>query len=111
MTTMSRIENTLDGLNVYHRIGKNYGLIEFWTDLAGQDIPTEIAYDGSPEDFVKQFAEAADNYDVDEEVELYASFRGQRGVPGTIREILDDCTEAKETLMQIANELKLALCY
>ena len=49
--------------------------------------------------------EYADNYDVDNEVELYFPMRGQRGVPDSVREILDDCQEAKDTLMAIAEDL------
>ena len=100
------IEDVLDELGVRYDIGSDYeALIEFWTDTAGQDIPTEFDYDGTPEDYVKQFTERAENYDVDEEVELYVNMRGQRGVPNTVRELLDDCQEAKDTLMEIANKL------
>ena len=72
---MKRIENVLDKLGYSYDFkeenkGKWYGFIEFWTDTAGQDIPTEIYFDGTAEDFVAQFREAADNYDVDEEVDL-----------------------------------------
>ena len=77
--------------------------LEFWTDTAGQDIYVEWDYDGSVNDFIDKFYEYADNYDVDDEVELYAGMRGQRGVPSSIRELLDDCQEAKDTLMAIAD--------
>lgn len=106
---MQRIENVLDELNVKYNLSGNYGLVEFWTDTAGQDIPVEIDFNGTPEDFVNQFVEYADNYDVDDEVELYVNMRGQNGVPATIRELLDDCQEAKDTLTEIANRLNQAL--
>lgn len=100
------IEEALDELGVRHDIGSDYeALIEFWTDTAGQDVPTEFDYDGTPEDYVKQFTERAENYDVDDEVELYVDMRGKNGVPNTVRELLDDCQEAKDTLMEIANKL------
>lgn len=106
------IETVLDDMNVNYNFGEtenDSALIEFWTDTAGQDIPTEFEYDGTPEDFVKQFTERAENYDVDEEVELYAGMRGQRGVPNTIRELFDDMQEAKDTLMKIADKLQKAI--
>lgn len=106
---MERIINTLNNIGIYHKIEGNNALVEFWTDTAGQDIPTEIEFDGTPEDFVKQFTEASDNYDVDEEVELYVNMRGQNGVPNTIRELLDDCEEAKQTLTEIAEALQKAI--
>lgn len=108
-----KVYDVLDELSV--RYDTNYcdseteAIIEFWTDTAGQDIPTEFDYDGTPEDFVKQFTEAAENYDVDEEVELYVNMRGKDGVPDTVRELLDDCQEAKDTLMEIAEKLQEAI--
>jgi len=107
------IYNVLDNMNI--KYDTNYcgseteALIEFWTDTAGQDIPTEFDYDGTPEDFVKQFTEKAENYDVDEEVELFVNMRGKGGVPNTVKELLDDCQEAKDTLMEIAEKLQKAI--
>lgn len=107
-----QIETVLDDMSVNYNFGEtedDSALIEFWTDTAGQDIPTEFDYDGTPEDFVKQFIERAENYDVDEEVELYVGMRGKNGVPNTVRKLLDDCQEAKDTLMEIAKKLQKAI--
>lgn len=107
------IYNVLDNMNIYY--DTNYcdleteALIEFWTNTARQDIPMEFDYDGSPEDFVKQFTERAERYDVDEEVELFVNMRGKKGVPDTVRELLNDCQEAKDTLMEIAERLQGAI--
>ena len=105
-----KIYDVLDKLSVRYDINycgsETEAMIEFWTDTVGQDIPTEFDYDGTPEDFVKQFTERAENYDVDEEVELYVNMRGKNGVPDTVRELLDDCQEAKDTLMEIAEKLQ-----
>ena len=111
---MERIKKVLDDLDVKYgwhptENGKWYGIVEFWTDTADQDIPTEIEFDGTAEDFVKEFCEAAENYNVDEEVELFVDMRGKNGVPDTVRGILDDCEEAKKTLIRIATILKNAL--
>ena len=113
---MKRIEKVLDMLNIpsydwYKQENSNdwYGLVEFWTDTANQDIPTEIEFDGTAEDFVRKFVECAENYDVDDEVELYINGRGEKGVPNTTRELLDDCQEAKNTLMEIADRLQIAI--
>lgn len=112
---MERIEEVLESMDIKYLYHKNedgkdwYGLVEFWTDHSGQDIPTEFDYDGTAEDFVKQFIESAENYDVDEQVEIYVPMRGTRGCPSTIRELLDDCQEAKDTLMEIAGKLQDAI--
>jgi len=108
MKSFKKIKEILEkkGIKYEIRPKEGYGLVEFWTDTAGQDIPTEFDFDGTPEGFVKEFVERAENYDVDEEVELFASMRGKRGVPDTIRELIDDCQEAKDTLLDIAKALK-----
>ena len=108
---MERVEYVLEKIGIKYDYHKNddgtwYGLVEFWTDVAGQDIPIEFEFDGTAESFVEEFSRVAEMYDVDEEVELYANSRGKNGVPSTIRELLDDCQEAKDTLMKIMNELK-----
>ena len=93
----------------WYEIKKDSALIEFWTDTAGQDIPVEIDYDGTVENLVDKFTAYAENYDVDGEVEIYVNMRGENGVPSSIRELLDDCQEAKDTLMEIANNLNNAI--
>ena len=103
---MDKIQNFFDGIGIRCKIDGNNVLVEFWTDTAGQDIPVEFEFDGTPEGFVKEFTQYAESYDVDEQVEIYADMRGKRGVPNTIREILDDCQEAKDTLMEISGKLK-----
>ena len=116
---VERIYKTLSNLDVkctvrYHaenetKVKNVYALVEFWTDTAGQDIPTEFEYDGTPEDFVAKFTEAAESYDVDEEVRIYSESLGKRGVPSTMTELFADCQEAKNTLMQIEKALKRAI--
>lgn len=106
--TFKKIEEILEEKGVKYEIRpkEGYGLVEFWTDTAGHDIITEFDFNGTPKGFVKEFVERAENYDVDEEVELFVGMRGKRGIPDTVRELLDDCQEAKDTLLDIAKALK-----
>lgn len=114
---MDRIEEVLGDIEFFLKYnwqknenGKDYyGLVEFWTDTAGQDIPIDFYFDGTAEDFVREFTEAAESYDVDEEVEIYVGMRGKNGVPNTVRELLDDCQEAKDKMMEIAEKLQEAI--
>lgn len=106
---MKRIEKVLDEMNIKYEINKDNALIEFWTDTAGQDIPVEIDYDGTVENLIDKFAIYAENYDVDEEVECYINMRGKNGIPSSVRDLIDDCQEAKDTLMKIADKLKNAI--
>ena len=108
---MERIEKVLEEAGVKYDIKDDYALVEFWTDTAGQDIPVELYFDEkpTPENFVKKFSEYAENYDVDDEVELFVNMRGKRDVPESIRELLDDCQEAKDTLIELASKMKAAI--
>ena len=106
---MKRIRKALDDMGIKYDIKKKSALVEFWSDTTGQDIDIEFEFDGTPEDFVCQFTDGAENYDVDDEVEFFAGMRGKDGVPETIRELLDGCQEVKDTLLDIARQLKEAL--
>ena len=106
--TFKEIEKVLEEKGVKYEIKpeEEFGFVEFWTDTAGQDIVTELKFDGTPEGFIKDFAFYAETYDVDEEVAVYVNMRGQNSVPATVSELLDDCQEAKNKLMDIAAALK-----
>lgn len=108
--TFKEIKKVLDEKGVKYKMKpeEEYGLVEFWTKTAGQHVPTEFDFDGTPEDFVEKFAARANDYNVDDEVKFFvnAGLCGQNGVPKTVKELLADCQEAKDTLMDIATALK-----
>ena len=106
---MERIEKALEEMGIGYKVDETYGRVQFHTDTAGQDICEEFDFDGTAEDFVREFSQRAEDYDVDDQVEMYADMRGQYGVPDSIRTLLDDCQEAKDTLMDIAEKLKEAI--
>ena len=105
--TYKEIEGILKEKGVKYEIKpeEKRGSVEFWTSTAGQDIPVEFDFDGTPKDFIEQFANRADLYDVDEEVALFTSMLGKNGIPATVKELIDDCQEAKDKLMDIAAAL------
>ncbi len=65
---------------------------DFIFAIEGKDIPTEVA-------------EYAEDFDTDEHVELWVEGRGKRGVPETIRELVEDA----ETIQKMLDELAEAL--
>ena len=75
------------------------------TDL-GEDWWFTLWYDGSDEDFIDQFETMVDNFDPDEEAEIFIDMRGKNGVPDSIRAILDDQEWKLETLKTTLEELK-----
>lgn len=72
-----------------------------------EDVLVSFYYDGTEEDFVKQFNEYAENFDVDEHVEMYVQIRGQNGVPESISALVEDAKWIKNTLTEVGNKLKV----
>ena len=74
------------------------------TDL-GEDWWMTVWYDGSDEDFIQKFETMVDNFDPDEEAEIYIEMRGKNGVPNSIRDILEDQVWKLETLKATLEDL------
>lgn len=74
--------------------------LEKWSP-AGEDIVFDVDADGFA-DSVKSYY---DNFDVDEHVELWIEGRGRRGVPSTVRELLEDAEAIDAMLKELAEAL------
>lgn len=77
--------------------------IEFWSD-AGEDVAFYINA-ANDQEFCDEFWNYAADFDPDEHAELYVNMRGERGVPETIKELIDDADSIKETLENTAKAL------
>lgn len=71
----------------------------------GEDWWVTITYDGTDEDFIREFKTHADYFDVDEEVEIWVDSRGKNGVPSSIRALVEDAEWKEETLKNTADDL------
>lgn len=58
------------------------------------------------EDFPTKIRKEANEFDVDEHVELWIDGRGTRGVPNSVRELLEDAEAIKEMLFELADALE-----
>ena len=85
--------------------GEFYREIEFYSN-AGEDVIETVWYDGTDEGFIKAFRQLADDFDADEHAEMWIDGRGKRGVPDSVRELINDAEEIKETLLTVADELE-----
>lgn len=122
-----RMDGLLDGawsFRVYDLNEADVGFVfEAWSP-AGEDLPYEgwlvyLPRDGrgsyvvAPEDALSFCAMhmrmEAEGFDVDEHVELWIGGRGENGVPGTVRELLDDAEEIQRMLDDLADRLEGAL--
>lgn len=55
--------------------------------------------------FAESIADYADNFDSDEHAEFWVEFRGKRGVPHTIRELIDDADAIKQMLTDLSEQI------
>lgn len=86
------------------RQGEYYREIEFYSP-EGEDVIETIYYDGTEEDFVNGFKEIADNFDADDHAEMWINNRNVPGTPQSVRALIDDAEEIKNTLVSVANQL------
>ena len=56
--------------------------------------------------FIKQFNEYAENFDIDDHAEMYIPMRGQNGVPDSISDLVEDAKWIKNTLMEVGSKLR-----
>lgn len=65
---------------------------DFWFSIEGENIPQEVS-------------EYAEDFDVDEHVDLWAESRGKRGVPESYHELVEDAEAIKAMLIKLAEAL------
>ena len=79
--------------------------IEFFSP-EGEDVIECIWYDGTDDGFIKAFRENAERFDADEHAEMWVEGRGKRGVPESIRALIDDADWIKARLLEVAEMLE-----
>lgn len=101
------LENNEVKLSEKYEAGNNefYHEVEFYSD-AGEDVVETVFYNGTSEDFIRAFREMADDFDADEHAEMWIDLRGKRGVPDSIRVLINDADSIKEFLLKVADELE-----
>lgn len=77
--------------------------IEFETcSPAGEDFIFTVP---DKENLVKEVREYAADFDADEHAEMWVEGRGKRGVPSSIRTLIDDADAIRELLDELAEAL------
>ena len=71
----------------------------------GEDVIISLTYDGTEEDFIREFIDYANGFDAEDHAEMWIESRGKNGVPDSIKDLLEDAEWIKDTLMEIAEEL------
>ena len=114
MELSERIEELLDehDFSVCGDISERYGEkgrydIELETySPEGEDVLVSLTYDGTEKDFIREFNDYAEGFDAEDHAEMWIECRGKNGVPDSIKDLLEDAEWIKDTLMEIADELK-----
>ncbi len=75
---------------------------------AGEDWIVNLWFDGTVDGFIAETQDYYQGFDVDEEVELWVDGRGQRGVPSSIRTLVEDA-EWKESQLEVLYRAALNL--
>ena len=87
--------------------GKGAGLAEM--THAGMPVPQGFTITGNDEARVaEQVREYAYDFDPDEHAEMWVESRGKRGVPDSIRTLIDDADAIKEMAFELADALRKA---
>lgn len=92
----------------YNTNDKDYTCLELQTysDL-GEDFNFEIEFKkDDKQDFLNELREYVNYFDVDEHAEQWISIRGTRGVPSSIRALIEDAESIKEMLQELLFEVE-----
>lgn len=73
---------------------------------AGEDWNVIIWFDGSDNGFINSFRKYAEDFDVDEEAEVFIELRGEYGVPSSISLLVKDAEWKKEKLGLLLKDLE-----
>lgn len=76
---------------------------------AGEDFSFIAYYDGTAESLVESVREQYEDFDVDEHASLWVEYRGTRGIPNSIRTLVEDAEDIEEMIGELANELEKEL--
>ncbi len=71
----------------------------------GEDWWTNVIFDGTDSDFIKEIRELAYYFDVDEEVEKWIPHRGEGGCPSSILALIEDAQWKEKKLSDLSSKL------
>lgn len=88
-------------VSISQQDGQYIAELEFSSD-ANEDVIINIWYANSWQDFVNSFKEYASSFDADEHAASYIAMRGKRGVPDSIKTLINDADSIKDTLEAVS---------
>lgn len=84
---------------------------EFYAEIknfspCGEDIIEIVWFDGTDVGFIDGVKKCALNFDADEHAEFWVDYRGENGVPNSIRQLINDADAIYEMFDDLAGELE-----
>lgn len=81
-------------------------VIEFgqYTPL-GEDWNVCLFYDGTYNNFKNKLTEYSENFDIDEEAEIWIENRGKNGIPDSIKDLVEDAEWKQKQLKELSEVL------
>lgn len=98
---INKVIDKADTLGWYCRISDDELMFEKWSP-AGEDFVFYVSTE-NPTRGVRKYAF---DYDADEHAEMWVGSRGERGVPYSIRTLIDDADAIQEMLDELADALE-----
>ena len=98
-------ENDITVSERYEQDGEYYREIEFYSP-EGENVLETIWYDGTDDGFIEAFRQLANDFDADEHAEMWINNRNVEGVPDSVRALIDDAENIKDTLLEVAEKLE-----
>ena len=83
-----------------------YSVKLYQSTPAGEDWHVIIWFNGSDNGFINSFRKYVEDFDVDEEAEIYIESRGKHGVPSSISVLVKDAEWKKEKLGLLLKDLE-----
>jgi hypothetical protein len=72
----------------------------------GEDWWVTVWFDGTDNGFIESIREIYENFDVDEETEIWIESRGKNGVPNSIKALVEDAEWKQATLGELASDFE-----
>lgn len=100
------VENKGFSINEVEKQGEDFYVELGQCTPCGEDWWETIWFDGTDDGFIEAVRERYNDFDVDEEAEIWIESRGKNGVPDSIKDLVEDA-EWKETMLrELADELE-----
>lgn len=104
--TIEVLENYDFSVNEVEKQGNNF-YVEFGQFTpCGEDWWETIWFDGTNKGFIEAVQNRYEDFDVDEEAEVWIERRGNNGIPNSIKKLIEDAEWKEFMLKEIADALE-----